>query len=106
MKQYRVGILGATGTVGQRFVTLLEEHPWFSVGSLAASSRSAGKTYGEAVKSKWCLSCDIPKFASSIVLKDVVKDAKSITEDVDFVFCALNIPKEEVVLLEELYAKK
>jgi len=105
MQQYKVGVLGATGTVGQRFITLLKNHPWFKVTELAASANSAGKIYKEAAKNRWVLAQKIPENVENIVLKDVQKDYKKIISNVDFVFCAVNLPKKETVALEELYAK-
>ena len=105
MKKYKVGILGATGTVGQRFVSLLESHPWFLVTQLAASKHSAGKIYEEAVTGRWVLQENIPEKVKSMVLKDAKKDFEEISENVDFVFCAVNLNKEETIKLEEKYAK-
>lgn len=105
MKQYNVGIIGATGMVGQRFTTILENHPWFSVKVLAASSRSAGKTYKEAIGGRWKLSTPMPKALEDVVLLDAEKDIEAIGEQVDFVFCAINLSKEETRALEEKYAK-
>lgn len=105
MKQYRVGIIGATGMVGQRFATLLENHPWFTVTALAASSRSAGKTYGEALENRWQMSVPIPEKMKGIVVQDAESDLKKIAGDVDFVFCAVNMDKAKTRALEEAYAK-
>ncbi len=104
-KKYKIGILGATGTVGQRFISLLENHPWFNIEILAASSNSAGKTYKEAVKNKWMMESCIPKQLESKIVFDVNKDAEKIASKVDFVFCALNMEKEKIKILEEKYAK-
>ena len=104
MKQYNVGIIGATGMVGQRFATLLENHPWFNVKVLAASSRSAGKPYKEAVK-KWLMQKPMPESMKDIVVKDAENDAEEIAKSVDFVFCAVNMKKDEIKALEEKYAK-
>lgn len=104
MKHYRVGIVGATGMVGQRFATLLENHPWFEVVALAASSRSAGKTYKEAVGAKWCMSVPIPANMENIVVMDASADIDKITEMVDFVFCAVDMKKDEIKALEKEYA--
>lgn len=104
MKKYNVGIIGATGIVGQRFLTLLENHPFFNVVSLAASERSAGKKYKDAVKS-WDMPTPMPeKFAEMTVL-NAEKDVKKIAEQTDFCFCAVNMPKAETQLLELSYAK-
>jgi aspartate-semialdehyde dehydrogenase len=105
MKKYKVGIVGATGMVGQRFMTLLAEHPWFDVVVLAASSRSAGKTYQEAIGSKWCMDGDIPNKYKDMVVMDATNDIEKITSLVDFVFCAVNMKKDEIKALEEEYAK-
>ena len=105
MVQYKVGIIGATGMVGQRFVTLCNNHPWFNCVVLAASSRSAGKTYEQAVSARWAMSEPMPEWARSIPLMDAENDAARIAELVDFVFCAVDMPKAEVLALEEKYAK-
>ena len=105
MKKHRVGIIGATGTVGQRLLSLLNGHPWFVVTELGASSNSKGKTYEEAVVERWIFNSQIPENVRDIVLKDAVKDAEVIAKNVDFVFCAINLPKEETIELEEMYAK-
>lgn len=105
MKQYHVAVIGATGMVGQRFVTLLQNHPWFQVTTLAASSHSAGKTYEQAVGSRWMMSTPIPEQVRSIVVKDAVADAEEISRSVDFAFCAVDMKKEEIRALEERYAK-
>ena len=100
----KVGIVGGTGMVGQRFITLLENHPWFEVTSIAASGSSAGKTYEEATKNRWKLARPIPDAVKNIVVKDASKITE-VAEDVDFVFCAVNMPKDETKALEEAYAK-
>ena len=105
MKQYHVAVIGATGMVGQRFVTLLQNHPCFQVTTLAASSHSAGKTYEQAVGSRWMMSTPIPEQVRSIVVKDAVADAEEIARSVDFAFCAVDMKKEEIRALEERYAK-
>ena len=104
-KQYNVGILGATGMVGQRFATLLANHPWFNVKVLAASPRSAGKTYEEAVGSKWAMTVDMPENLKNMVVKDLNADMDEIVSQVDFCFCAVNMKKDEIKALEERYAK-
>ncbi|MDD6032003.1 MAG: aspartate-semialdehyde dehydrogenase, partial [Oscillospiraceae bacterium] len=96
MKTYNVGIIGATGMVGQRFATLLENHPWFHVTALAASSRSAGKTYKEAVGSRWAMKTPMPASMSEMVLFDAEADIDTIAGLVDFVFCAVNMPKDQI----------
>ena len=105
MKKYNVGIIGATGMVGQRFATLLENHPWFTVTALAASSRSAGKTYKEAVGDHWLMTTAMPKNLESMIVFNAEDDIKKIVSLVDFVFCAVNMKKEEIKALEEAYAK-
>ena len=106
MKQYKVGVIGATGMVGQRFMTLLENHPWFTVTALAASARSAGKTYQEAVGDKWAFSTPIPEKYTKLLVMDAEADMDKIAEQVDFVFCAVNMDKAKIRALEEAYAKK
>lgn len=105
MKQYKVGIIGATGMVGQRFATLLEKHPWFQVTALAASARSAGKTYREAVGKRWLMSTPIPEKMADMNVLDASADIEKIASLVDFVFCAVDMKKEEIKALEEAYAK-
>ena len=105
MRKYKVGIIGATGIVGQRFATLLENHPWFEVHALAASSRSAGKTYAEAVGNRWAMTTPMPESMASMVVMDATADVEKITSLVDFVFCAVDMKKEEIRALEETYAK-
>lgn len=104
MKQYKVGIVGATGMVGQRFVTLMENHPWFHLEVVAASPRSAGKTYEEAVGDKWAMSTPIPDFVKKMVVMDASK-VSDVASKADFVFCAVNMKKNEIKALEEAYAK-
>ena len=105
MKKYNVGVIGATGMVGQRFMTLLDNHPWFDVKVLAASPRSAGKKYSEAVGSKWCMDVEIPEAMKDIVVMDATADIEKIASQVDFVFCAVDMKKDEIKALEEAYAK-
>lgn len=105
MKQYKVGIIGATGMVGQRFATLLENHPWFQVTALAASARSAGKTYREAVGKRWLMSSPIPEKMADMIVFNADTDVEKIASMVDFVFCAVDMKKEEIKALEEAYAK-
>lgn len=105
MKQFNVGILGATGMVGQRFAVLLSGHPWFHVKVLAASPRSAGKTYEDAVGNRWALSEPMPEEFRSMVVRDLNADRESICRDVDFVFCAVDMKKDEIRALEESYAR-
>lgn len=105
MKNYRVGIIGATGMVGQRFAVLLENHPWFTVTALAASPRSAGKTYAEAAGNRWLLDKPMPEKMKDMVIFDATADIDKIAEKVDFVFCAVDMKKDEIKALEEAYAK-
>jgi aspartate-semialdehyde dehydrogenase len=100
----KVGVLGATGMVGQRFLSLLEHHPWFEVAVVAASPKSAGKLYADAVHERWALSSDIPTHASELVVTDAA-DIKGIAAQVDFVFCAVDMDKAAVAKLEEDYAR-
>ena len=103
MKHYKVGIIGATGMVGQRFALLLENHPWFEVTALAASKRSAGKAYKDAVGAKWAMTKPIPeKFADMTVMD--ASDVEAVASKVDFVFCAVDMKKDEIKALEEAYA--
>ena len=104
MKQYNVGIIGATGMVGQRFALLLAEHPWFHVTALAASSSSAGKTYRQAVEGRWAMKAPIPESLQDMLVLDA-SDTAALKEKVDFVFCAVNMPKDQIKALEENLAK-
>jgi len=103
-ERLRVGILGATGMVGQRFITLLDQHPWFEVVSLAASARSAGLTYEEAVGKRWKLDIPMPESVKKMVVKNV-NEVETVAADVDFVFSAVDMTKEEIKAIEEAYAK-
>ena len=105
MKTFNVGIIGATGMVGQRFAILLENHPWFRVKLLAASSRSAGKTYEEAVGNRWAMTAPMPEALKNMVVYDAVADVEKIASQVDFVFCAVDMKKDEIRELEERYAR-
>ncbi len=105
MKKYNVGIIGATGMVGQRFATLLDTHPWFNVKVLAASPRSAGKTYEQAVGSHWLMKTPMPQSMKDMIILDAAADVEKIAATVDFVFCAVNMKKDEIRALEEKYAK-
>lgn len=104
MKSYNVGIIGATGMVGQRFALLLADHPWFKITCLAASPRSAGKTYEEAVKNRWAMKSPIPENLKDIVIDDA-SDVEKVTKKVDFVFCAVDMKKDEIKALEDNYAR-
>ncbi|MDR3644263.1 MAG: aspartate-semialdehyde dehydrogenase [Clostridia bacterium] len=105
MRKFKVGIVGATGMVGQRFISLLEGHPWFEITALAASGRSAGKTYEEAVDGRWAMPSPIPAPLKKMAVYDAVADLSKIVSQVDFVFCAVDMKKDEIRLLEERYAK-
>ena len=105
MKKYKVGIIGATGMVGQRFVLLTAKHPWFEPVVLAASAHSAGKAYKDAVAGKWFMQEDIPESEGNLVVMDAEADAEKIASMVDFVFCAVDMKKDEIKALEEAYAK-
>ena len=104
MKQYNVGVIGATGMVGQRFITLLENHPWFHLAAVAASARSAGKTYEDAIGDRWLMKMPMPECAKKLVVLDAA-NVEEVASKVDFVFCAVNMKKEEIKALEEAYAK-
>ena len=101
---YKVGIIGATGMVGQRFITLLNDHPWYTIEVLAASPRSAGKAYKDAVGAKWAMDEEIPASVADMVVMDATNDVEKIAEKVDFVFCAVDMKKDEIKALEERYA--
>ncbi len=103
-EKLRVGIVGGTGMVGQRFVQLLDQHPWFQVTAIAASSNSAGKTYEESVRGRWKLDSDIPADVKSIIVQDAA-NVEEVASQVDFVFCAVDMKKDETKALEEAYAK-
>ncbi len=105
MKQFNVGIIGATGMVGQRFITLLADHPWFNIVLLAASPRSAGKKYTEAVGNRWAMKVEMPEKVRDMVMYDATADIEKIAAQVDFVFCAVDMKKDEIRALEEAYAK-
>ncbi len=104
MKKFRVGIVGATGMVGQRFITLLEDHPWFTVTALAASPRSAGLAYAEAVEGRWAMSSPLPSRIGEMKVLDA-SDVEAVTALADFVFCAVDMKKEDIRALEEAYAR-
>ena len=103
-KKLRVGILGATGMVGQRFISLLENHPWYEVTALAASPRSAGKTYEEAVGGRWKMTTPMPEKVKSMIVMNV-NEVEKVAADVDFVFSAVDMTKEEIRNIEDAYAK-
>ena len=100
----KAGVIGATGMVGQRFLTLLDNHPYFEVTTLAASGRSAGKTYEEAVGDRWKLDIPMPEYAKKMIVLDAA-NVQEVASQVDFVFCAVDMKKDEIRALEEAYAK-
>ncbi len=104
MKKLRAGIVGATGMVGQRFVTLISSHPYFEISVLAASPRSAGKTYAEAVGGRWRMSTPMPEDVAGMTVLDA-SDVDAVSDACDFIFCAVDMDKEATRLLEEEYAK-
>ena len=103
-QKLRVGILGATGMVGQRFISLLENHPWYEVVTVAASPRSAGKTYEEAVGDRWKMKTPMPEVVKKLVVANV-NEVEKVAADVDFVFSAVDMTKEEIKAIEDAYAK-
>ena len=105
MKKYKVGVIGGTGMVGQRFVTLLAGHPWFQLTAVAASPRSAGKRYEDAVAGRWAMDVPVPQVAKDLILMDASADVERIAGMVDFVFSAVDMKKDEIRALEEAYAK-
>lgn len=104
MSKLRVGILGGTGMVGQRFITLLDNHPWFEVTTIAASPRSAGQRYEDAVADRWKMQVDIPASVKDIIVKNV-NDVEEVSKEVDFVFSAVDMSKDEIKAIEDAYAK-
>ena len=103
-EKLKVGILGGTGMVGQRFISLLENHPWFEVTTIAASPRSAGKTYEDAVGDRWKMTTPMPEAVKKIVVMNV-NEVEKVAAQVDFVFSAVDMTKEEIKKIEEEYAK-
>ena len=103
-EKLKVGILGGTGMVGQRFISLLENHPWFEVTTIAASPRSAGKTYEQAVGDRWKMDTPMPEAVKNIVVMNV-NEVEKVAAEVDFVFSAVDMTKEEIKKIEEDYAK-
>ena len=103
-EKLKVGILGGTGMVGQRFISLLENHPWFEVTTIAASPRSAGKTYAEAVGDRWKMDTPMPEAVKNIVVMNV-NEVEKVASEVDFVFSAVDMTKDEIKKIEEEYAK-
>ncbi|MBS7402516.1 MAG: aspartate-semialdehyde dehydrogenase [Oscillospiraceae bacterium] len=106
MKKYKVGVIGGTGMVGQRYVSLIAEHPWFELTVIAASPKSAGKTYEEAVAGRWAMTFPIPESSKKIVVKDATADMDEIVSMVDFVFSAVDMKKDEILAFEDAYAKR
>ena len=104
MAKLKAGILGATGMVGQRFISLLENHPWFEVAAVAASPRSAGKTYAEAVGDRWKMDTPMPAAVKDMIVMNV-NDIEAVAAKVDFCFSAVDMTKEEIKAIEEAYAK-
>ena len=100
----KVGILGGTGMVGQRFISLLEDHPWFEVAAIAASPRSEGKTYEDAVGGRWKMQTPMPEAVKKMIVKNV-NEVEQVSSEVDFVFSAVDMSKEEIRDIEEAYAK-
>ena len=105
MDRLKVGILGATGMVGQRFIALLADHPWYEIEVLAASERSAGKTYEEALGGRWSIETPVPEKVKGMVVRNIM-DIDEICSKVDFVFCAVDMPKDEIRRIEDEYAKR
>lgn len=105
MRKYKVGIIGATGMVGQRFITLLANHPWYTITALAASARSAEQSYEAVVGSRWLMDTPMPDLVKPMVIMDATADKEKIVSMVDFVFCAVDMKKDEIKALEEAYAK-
>lgn len=103
-KKLRVGVLGATGMVGQRFISLLENHPWYEVVTVAASPRSAGRTYEEAVGDRWKMTTPMPESVKKLSVMNV-NEVEAVAAGVDFVFSAVDMTKEEIKAIEEAYAK-
>ena len=103
-EKLKVGILGGTGMVGQRFISLLENHPWFEVTTIAASPRSAGKTYEEAVGDRWKMTTPMPEKVKKLIVKNV-NEVEAVASEVDFVFSAVDMTKDEIRAIEEEYAK-
>ena len=105
MQPFRVGVIGATGMVGQRFVTLMENHPWFQLTAVAASPRSAGRRYEDAVAGRWAMETPIPEMAKDLIVLNAEADIEKIAGMVDFVFSAVDMKKDQIKALEEAYAK-
>lgn len=106
MRKYKVGVIGATGMVGQRFVTLIANHPWFELTEVAASARSAGKPYAQAVEGRWLMPVPVPECAKNLTVRSAEDDMDAICANVDFVFSAVDMKKNEIQALEEAYARR
>lgn len=104
MEKLKVGVLGGTGMVGQRFIQILDNHPWFEVTEIAASPRSAGRSYAESMEGRWKLDGEVPAGVRDIIIKDIY-DIKGVTDSVDMVFSAVNMSKDEIKKIEEDYAR-
>ena len=104
MGKFKVGIIGGTGMVGQRFISLIENHPWFELTVIAASANSAGKTYEEAARARWAIETPFPEQYKDMIVKDAAADKEEIAAAVDFVFCAVDMKKADILALEEAYA--
>lgn len=102
--KYRAAIVGATGMVGQRFITLLHNHPWFEISALVASGRSAGRTYAQAVEGRWKMPVPIPDAVRDMVVMDSAQRER-VAECADFIFCAVDMPKAEIRAMEEAFAR-
>ncbi len=105
MEKLKVGVIGCTGMVGQRFITLLADHPWFEISALAASARSAGKSYSDALGGRWVMQKELPDCVKDMTVLDATADMQKVADAVDFVFCAVDMPKAEIRSLEEAYAR-
>lgn len=103
--KYNVGIVGATGMVGQNLIKIINDHPWFNIKILAASSSSAKKKYIDVMQNRWCIKGVIPEKYRNMIIYDAINDVEYISKNVDFIFCAVNIKKSELKILEEKYAK-
>ena len=106
MKKYKVGVIGGTGMVGQRYILLIADHPWFELTVIAASPKSAGKAYEDAVSDRWAMDLPIPENVKNMIVKDATADIDDITSMVDFIFSAVDMKKDEIIALEEAYAKR
>ena len=104
-EKLKVGVLGGTGMVGQRFISLLDNHPWFEVVTIAASSRSAGQRYEDAVSGRWKMDSPLPESVKDIVVMNI-NEVEKVSSTVDFVFSAVDMSKDEIRAIEEAYAKQ